>query len=220
LIAAYLLGGAVGADRTAVGQTLLAHPVVAASLAGWWVGAPFAGLWLGFTLSLLAHTHLPLGHERLRDNASVAVAIPFAVGPGAGDAEWGLALLVGILWAAPLAWGIGALRELGRGAQQRAREMSSAGLVPPIERWHFGLAGLQFARGVLAVMLTVLLLRGVLSAYHAVAGEAESQALSWLWMTAPLVGIPILVRVRGKRRWLLAGTVLGALLWWARGGMA
>lgn len=218
MIAGFLLGGAVGTDRTAVGQTLLAHPAVAASLSGWMVGAPFSGIWCGLTLTLLAHSRLPLGHERLRDYASVAVAIPLALGPVASESDWGLALLLGVLWAKPLGWGILALREFGRVAQSRARELAAQGEVPPVERWHFSLAGLHFARGILAVLLTLVLLRLVLMAWHSTAGEAELRALRWLWVVAPALGLPVLLRARGRALWLVPGIAVGALLWWSQGG--
>ncbi len=219
MIQGFLLGGAVGADRSAVGQTLLAHPAIAASLSGWLVGAPLEGLWLGLTLSLLSQAHLPLGHERLRDHASVAVAIPIALGASSAPDHWGLALLLGVFWAGPLALLIQLLRELGRQIQSRAREMAERGEIPPVERWHFMLAGLHFARGIFAVMLTVILLRVVLWGWQRVGGETERQALAWLFLVAPLVGAPTLLRARGRARWFLPGVALGLVLWWARGGV-
>jgi hypothetical protein len=183
-------------------------------------GAPAEGIWLGLCMSLLSRPNLPLGQERLRDNASVAVAIPLALGPAAGAADWGVSLLVGVLWTTPLASGIHLLRELGRRAQARAREMAEHGELPPVERWHFGLAGLQFVRGVLAVWITVLLLRLFLRGWHELAGGHELRAMSWLWQLAPLVGVPSLLRAPGPRLWLLPGFLLGGLLWrWLGGGM-
>jgi len=216
VIALLALGGAAGADRTAVGQTLLAHPAVAAPLAGWIVGAPSEGLWLGLCMGVLSLRAIPAGQERPRDWTTVAVAIPLAVGSQSSSWQWGAALLLGLLLARPLGLAIEAVRALALRFLQRAREATSRGELPPVERVHFSFALLHFVRGVVMTAVAALVLRWAVSIAASTADVAATKILWVVWWSAPLVGLGSFLAGR-RRGWLFAGLALGMVFLLAGG---
>jgi hypothetical protein len=76
------LGAWVAADSTSVGQIMISRPVVAATLAGWIVGAPAAGALLGLILEAFQMGILPVGAARYPEPGPPAVV---------GGAVFGLA---------------------------------------------------------------------------------------------------------------------------------
>ena len=209
MIAAAALGGAVGLDRTAFGQTLLAHPSVAASLAGWCAGTPIEGIWIGLILGLVTAPRIPVGSERLRDFGSVAVALPFAVGPGQPGWIWGLALCATALLAPIGGWVIGVHRELALRTYERLKASRASAHV--LERAHFGLAALHIARGACVVVVFVLALRVLIQGATDSMGADLRETFTLLWSLAPLLGVGALLHEarRSGWTWLVVGLVAG-----------
>ena len=214
---AVLLGALAGGDRTAFGQTLLAHPAIAAALAGWAAGAPAEGVWLGVALTGLSTAQIPVGETRLRDWTSAAVAAPFlAVG---GDTwRWGAALLLsfGVAWIGGRA--IGLVREVSRRRVAAAKDLAEEGNLEGLERLHGMLTVLHFVRGGVVVAAAVGLGRILLDAWAP--SPPEARLLESTWAVAPLAGVPILLRFQlglASPRWLAAGVVAGAAVGWALG---
>jgi len=56
-----LVGGLIGLDRTAAGQFMISQPIVAAPLAGWFLGDVTAGLIIGAMLELIWVLDMPVG---------------------------------------------------------------------------------------------------------------------------------------------------------------
>ncbi len=70
-----LLGGVLAVDGTSVGQFMVSRPLVAGVLAGWLLGDPMSGLWVGGILELLLQGHGRGGLlEHLETGARVGVA--------------------------------------------------------------------------------------------------------------------------------------------------
>ena len=97
-----LLGGVLGLDVVCFPQMMVSRPLVAATLAGAFVGDPAMGLFIGVTLELIALATLPFGASRYPEWGSAAVvggAIAAAMqGQRAG------ALSIGVLAALATAW--------------------------------------------------------------------------------------------------------------------
>jgi fructoselysine and glucoselysine-specific PTS system IIC component len=76
-----LAGGILGLDNIAVGQFMLAQPVVGAVLAGFLVGEPLLGVWAALTFQLLWVGELPVGayvppNAAITAVAAVGLAVP------------------------------------------------------------------------------------------------------------------------------------------------
>jgi mannose/fructose/N-acetylgalactosamine-specific phosphotransferase system component IIC len=222
LIAAALLGAAAGVDRSAVGQTMLAHPLMAATLAGLLAGDPEGGARMGVSLGVLTLGRIPVGETRVRDNASAAVAAGF-VGAHATQSEAGLILLLALMLAAPA----GRLIDASRAWTLRRREALSPALA---EGQSHGIASLhriallvEFVRGAGASVLLLLCCEAALRWLLPMADAAALEALAWSWRLAALVGLPAFVWLhRSAPAWRLGaiGTGAGAVAFWLSGGVS
>jgi PTS system mannose-specific IIC component len=214
LLPVALLGGLLGLDVVSFPQAMLSRPLVAATLAGAFIGHPLDGLLAGVVLELLALETLPFGASRYPEwgSASVVGGTLFA---GFGGATAG-ALVVAVLAALAAAW-IGGwtmvvLRRANAGWAARRREALAAGSYRAV-------AGLQLlgmtadlARGVLLTGVALALLgplaRAVVSLWSVdiaasravVAGLAGTVAAGAAWK--------IFHTTRGARWYFLGGAVL------------
>ncbi len=80
-------GGFLGLDRTAFGQFMVSEPIVAAPLAGWFLGDIAAGVVIGAVLEMLWVLDLPVGTFVPADSTIAAIAATaIAVLGSRGDA--------------------------------------------------------------------------------------------------------------------------------------
>jgi mannose/fructose/N-acetylgalactosamine-specific phosphotransferase system component IIC len=220
---AAVLGAAAGVDRTAFGQTLLSHPAVVASLAGWAVGAPREGAWLGVALTLVSTPHVPIGRERLRDWSSAAIAACCAAGGHDEPWAWGAALALAIGVAVAAGGAVSAVRQVAARVTDRLRAQAAQGVYEPgrLERWHLACGGLELLRGAGVAAVASWAIDAVLTAATPVLAGPERTALAAFWKVAPLAGLPLALRLRtadAPRGWLWPGVLLGAAVAWASWG--
>ena len=97
-----LLGGVLGLDVVCFPQMMVSRPLVAATLAGAFVGEPAMGIFVGVTLELIALATLPFGASRYPEWGSAAV-VGGAIA-GALHTERAGALSIGVLAALATAW--------------------------------------------------------------------------------------------------------------------
>lgn len=97
-----LLGGVLGLDVVCFPQMMTSRPLVAATLAGAFVGDAATGILVGVTLELIALATLPFGASRYPEWGSAAV-VGGAIA-GAMHTERVGALTIGVLAALATAW--------------------------------------------------------------------------------------------------------------------
>jgi hypothetical protein len=213
LAAVTVLGGACGLDRTAFGQTLLAHPMIAATLAGALAGDVGAGVYAGIALTSVSAPVLPVGERSLRDWTSAAVVLGAMAGHLHGAAERGAALLAVLLVARFGGTAIHAVRARAAALLSARRMRPGVEQLEGIEVEHLGLASLHLVRGALLTGACVALGSELLPRGVGSLGEPERLALARLWMVAPLAGLPLLLRFHSGpgRLWphVGAGLILG-----------
>ncbi len=91
-----VLGGLLALDATSVGQFMVSRPLVAGTLAGWWLGDPAFGLEIGAIFELFHLAGVPAGGSRVPESGPasvVAVAVAMSAGGLAGLA---LGLVAGL----------------------------------------------------------------------------------------------------------------------------
>lgn len=208
-----LAGGVLALDGTSVGQFMLSRPLVAGALAGWLVGDPVGGVWVGAILELYFLVSVPSGGARFPEGATGTVVAVAAMASVEGPGALPLGVAAGLLWGQVGGLTISGLRRLN------ARIVPvGEGPHPPdpalVERAHLGAVALDFLRGTLVTAV------GVLLAVPAV-GLVDD---AWPWSVADSTGlllvggvasVGIFLRSLGgaaaRPLLLLTGLVLGLL---------
>ncbi len=199
----YLTAGTLavllGFDRVAFLQSMVCRPLVAASLTGWLLGIPLAGLQVGILLELLWLGRLPVGAAIPPDDTQVAIgATVLTLTVQQQFAVTGIpTVLLATLTALPLGlvgqYGERWVRRANGRLENLALAAASAGDARRIERLH--LAGLLHFAVASLFSCTVIVGGGTL--LLAVAGSpllaAIQQAGASLQLSFTLIGAAVLL---------------------------
>lgn len=224
MIAGIALGALAGLDRTAFGQTLLAHPFVTACVSGTLAGDPVRGLQAGVLLWMLSAPRVPVGETRIRDWTTAAVVLPWVGRAGEGDAAWTVALAWSVVVALVGGVAITGVREIARRSLDAWRSLPVADRSDPV-RLHVRLTALHAARGAMLSAAAIVIGTWVVEPLLATAGAGLARVLEHIWALAPVALLPLLWRVhgdlgRGRLQWSLmaAGAVAAFLVGRSTGG--
>jgi mannose/fructose/N-acetylgalactosamine-specific phosphotransferase system component IIC len=99
-----LVGGLVGLDTSAVFQIMLCQPLVGGALAGWAMGDPWGGAFIGLLFQGLYLAELPIGGRFFTDGHQAAVqgAGAYALLNTQLYFDPGVSLLLSFFWAVPI----------------------------------------------------------------------------------------------------------------------
>lgn len=218
-----ILGAVLGLDVVSFPQAMISRPIVAATLAGGFVGEPLRGLVMGVALEFFALASLPFGATRYPEwgSASVVGAALFAGVPDGTSGAMAVAVLAALVTAGVGGSTMHGLRRvnaalatrqqarIARGSGSAVVALQLAGLTVDATR-----AGLLTGLSLLIctpayrVVLATVTVSGVVSR-AVVVGTASAVGLAALWN---------LVRTTPGARWyLVAGLVGGFAL---AGGLA
>ena len=161
-----LLGALLGLDVVTFPQAMISRPIVAATLAGAFIGNPVAGLTMGATLELLALGMLPFGASKYPEWGSASVvggvlyASQFGNPPGALPAS----LLAALFTAVVSGWSMIKLRRLNASRAASLRSALDAGSADAIVGLQlFGLTG-DFIRGGAVTLGAMLVFKPLVAA--------------------------------------------------------
>jgi PTS system mannose-specific IIC component len=213
-----LLGGVLGLDVVCFPQMMTSRPLVAATLAGAFVGDASMGIIVGVTLELIALATLPFGASRYPEWGSAAV-VGGAIS-GAMHTERVGALTIGVLAALATAWVGGLtlvqLRVWNAWMARRRRpalDAGSRGAVISLQ-----LAGLT-ADAVRAALLTVVAYALLFPVAQATLGVwTISDSISRAFVVGAAASVAgaaawtIFHSARGARWYFAGGLVVGLLL--------
>jgi PTS system mannose-specific IIC component len=207
-----LLGGVLAVDGTSVGQFMVSRPLVAGVLAGWLLGDPMSGLWVGGILELLLLSDLPVGGARFPESgpATVVAVAASAAAPWPGGLALGV--LCGLLVGQVGGRTIGLLRHLNG----RLTPDSTKGVISDrrVVASHLAGIAMDLARGMLLTAAGTLA-GGVLVGWAGRAWPldlANSIALLLLAASVPIGALAAgFGGLRRTRRLLVAGAVVGLL---------
>jgi len=156
-----LLGGVLGLDMVGFPQIMISRPIISATLAGAFLGAPSAGLLIGAVLELIALETLPFGASRYAEwgSAGTVGGAVFALQPPAAPGGLPVAVLAALAAALLSSRSMVILRRaIGRFAMAR-RDAINAGSerdITAIQVWGLGMDVLRGAL-VTALALAVFL---------------------------------------------------------------
>jgi len=166
LLPVALLGAVLGMDVVTFPQAMISRPIVAATLAGAFIGNAPAGLIMGAVLELLALEMLPFGASRYPEwgSASVVGGALYASQPtnaaGALAASLFAALVTALLSGKSMVW----LRRLNASFATRERDELQSGSRSAVTGLQlFGLSG-DLLRGFLVTYVAMLVFHPLITA--------------------------------------------------------
>lgn len=190
-----MLGAILGLDVVTFPQAMISRPIVAATVAGAFVGNPAAGLTIGAVLELIALGMLPFGASKYPEWGSASVVGGAVYASRAIDVPGALAaaVLASLLAALVSGWSMVKLRRLNASRAESERAALDAGSSRAIIGLQlFGLTA-DLARGGLVTMIAMLVLRPFTAAIVA------------QWETGPLYSRAVVVT--------LCAAVASAAIW-------
>ena len=214
LVPLAILGAVLGLDVVSFPQAMISRPLVAATLAGAFLGHAMEGLLAGAALELIALETLPFGASRYPEWGSAAVvggALFATAGPAMPAGAMSLAVVGALATAWVGGWTMVGLRRLNAMWARRLRvglESGSRSTVIGLQL--FGLTA-DLIRGGLLTFLAMLLLRPTV------------QAALGAWRTEPrlsrAVVVAICASVAAGAAWKIFHATHGAR-WYFLGGLA
>jgi mannose/fructose/N-acetylgalactosamine-specific phosphotransferase system component IIC len=213
-----MLGALLGLDVVTFPQAMISRPIVAATVAGAFIGNPAAGLTIGAMMELIALGMLPFGASKYPEWGSASVVGGVLYASHIGDPAGALpaSLLAALITAVVSGWSMVRLRRMNAAraaSQRRALDAGSSSAIVGLQV--FGLTA-DFFRGgavTLAAMLAFRpLINVVVSVWHSdplysraiVVTIAASAAAGAIWK--------IFHSVARARILFLAGLVAGVTL--------
>lgn len=217
-----LLGGVMGLDVVCFPQMMVSRPLVAATLAGAFVGDAAMGIFVGVTLELIALATLPFGASRYPEWGSAAVvggAIAAAM-----HTERAGALSIGVLAALATAWVGGMtlvrLRVLVAWLARRRRPALDAGARGAVIGLQLSGLTLDMLRAALLTVVAYALLFPVAQASLGVWSLSDELSRGFVVSAATAVAAAaawtIFHSARGARWYFAGGLLVGLVLLFAR----
>ena len=221
-----LAGGILGLDNIAVGQFMLAQPVVGAVLTGFLVGEPLLGVWAALTFQLLWVGELPVGAYVPPNAAITAVAAVGLAVPSEAPFESravlaaALAIPVGIAAGRLDTWikarNVDVLKRAEEGLLSEKSNFLRAAILPALARW--------FLKDFFLLALTVFAGCVILDAVLPAIPARWHQGMALAYAVLPAVGAASAIRAfASKKNWpvLITGAGLAAaailvLMWTGR----
>ncbi|HYU52864.1 MAG TPA: PTS sugar transporter subunit IIC, partial [Gemmatimonadaceae bacterium] len=144
-----LLGALLGLDVVSFPQAMVSRPIVAATLAGSFVGNPPAGLLIGVVLEMIALDTLPFGASRYPEWGSAAVVggALFAAQPAGMPGALPASTLAALLTASISGWSMVVLRRTIAGRLERSRDRIEDGSRDALLSLHLSGMSLDLLRG-------------------------------------------------------------------------
>jgi mannose/fructose/N-acetylgalactosamine-specific phosphotransferase system component IIC len=207
-------GVVVALDLIAVGQVMVARPIVAGTVAGAIVGDPVTGAAVGIVLELFALEVMPFGAARYADYGVGAVAAAAAAAGAPVVFGVGLGVAMGLVVALAGQVGIQFVRRANSKDMRHHEAAVDAGDAATIRALHYrgllrevmrAVAMVAFGLGLGGILRTfdLLSVRGAVALYAAVVGVSLGNAT---------VGASRLARAAGTHLlWLGAGFLVGLL---------
>ncbi|HZF74179.1 MAG TPA: PTS sugar transporter subunit IIC [Gemmatimonadaceae bacterium] len=210
-----LLGALLGLDVVSFPQAMISRPIVAATLAGAFIGNPPAGLLIGVVLEMIALDTLPFGASRYPEWGSAGVvggSLYAAQAPGLPGAL-PASLLAALLTASISGWSMVVLRRLIASHLERIRDRLEDGSRDALLSLHLSGMSLDLLRGGLVTVTAMLIFAPLVKAIVAVWGSESAASHAVVVVIAAVVAGSALWKIFHSVRRVLWFFLAGALIW-------
>ena len=207
-----MLGAVLGLDVVSFPQAMVSRPIVAATLAGAFIGHPEAGLLIGVVLELIALDTLPFGASRYPEWGSAAVVggALFAAQPPGMPGALPASLLAALLTASISGWSMVVLRRFIATRLERTRDSIEAGSRNALFSLHLSGMTMDLLRGALVTTLGMMVFSSLVRAIVAVWGSDSAPSRAVVVVVAAIVA--------GGALWKVFHSV-PHVLWFFLGGL-
>jgi mannose/fructose/N-acetylgalactosamine-specific phosphotransferase system component IIC len=184
-----LLGALLGLDVVSFPQAMISRPIVAATLAGAFIGHPEAGILIGVVLELIALDTLPFGASRYPEwgSAGVVGGALFAAQPPGMPGALPASLLAALLTASISGWSMVALRRMIAARLERTRDSIEAGSSDALLRLHLSGMTMDLLRAGLVTMLGMIVFSPLVRAIVAIWGSESAPSRAVVVVIAAIV---------------------------------
>jgi mannose/fructose/N-acetylgalactosamine-specific phosphotransferase system component IIC len=210
-----LLGALLGLDVVSFPQAMVSRPIVAATLAGAFIGYPEAGLLIGVVLEMIALDTLPFGASRYPEwgSAGVVGGALFAAQPPGMPGALPASMLAALLTASISGWSMVVLRRVIASRLQRTRNKIEEGSRDALMSLHLSGMSLDLLRGGLVTMTAMLLFGPLVAAIVAVWGSDSAPSRAVVVVVAAIVAGGALWKVFHSVKHVLWFLFAGLLVW-------
>lgn len=207
-----LLGALLGLDVVSFPQAMVSRPIVAATLAGAFIGHPAAGLLIGVVLELIALDTLPFGASRYPEwgSAGVVGGALFAAQPPGMPGALPASLLAALLTASISGWSMVMLRRIIATRLERTRDFIEAGSRDALLGLHLSGMTMDLLRGALVTTLGMIVFSPLVGAIVVIWGSESARSRAVVVVIAAIVA--------GGALWKVFHSVRH-VLWFFLGGL-
>ena len=215
-----LLGALLGLDVVSFPQAMVSRPIVAATLAGAFIGHPSAGLLIGVVLELIALDTLPFGASRYPEwgSAGVVGGALFAAQPAGMPGALPASMLAALLTASISGWSMVMLRRHIGTRLERTRDLIEAGSRDALLGLHLSGMTMDLLRGALVTTLGMVVFSPLVQAIVVIWGSDSAPSRAVVVVIAAVVAGGALWKVFHSVRgvlWLFLGGLAASTLWLA-----
>jgi mannose/fructose/N-acetylgalactosamine-specific phosphotransferase system component IIC len=205
-----LLGALLGLDVVSFPQAMISRPIVAATLAGTFIGHSASGLLIGVVLEMIALDTLPFGASRYPEwgSAGVVGGALFAAQPTGMPGALPASLLAALLTASISGWSMVVLRRIIAARLERTRDRIEEGSRNALLSLHLSGMSLDLVRGALVTTLGMVIFSPLVRAIVAIWGSESASSRAVVVVTAAIVAGGALWKVFHSVRhviWLFLG---------------
>ena len=210
-----LLGALLGLDVVSFPQAMISRPVVAATLAGAFIGNPPAGLIIGVVLEMIALDTLPFGASRYPEwgSAGVVGGTLYASQPAGMPGALPASLLAALLTASISGWSMVVLRRRIASRLERSRDRLESGSRDALFSLHLSGMTLDLLRGALVTLTAILIFTPIVKAIVAIWGSESAASHAVVVVIAAVVAGAALWKIFHSVRRVLWFFVAGVLVW-------
>ncbi|HEX9083192.1 MAG TPA: PTS sugar transporter subunit IIC [Gemmatimonadaceae bacterium] len=210
-----LLGALLGLDVVSFPQAMISRPIVAATLAGAFIGHPPAGLLIGVVLEMIALDTLPFGASRYPEwgSAGVVGGALFGAQPQGMPGALPACLLAALLTASISGWSMVVLRRLIATRLQQTRDRIEDGSRNALLSLHLSGMSMDLLRGGLVTITAMMIFAPLVRAIVAIWGSDSAPSRAVVVVIAAIVAGAALWKVFHSVRHVLWFFLAGLVVW-------